>query len=815
MRPLCVHMDGFCSYRTPTSVGLHDVDYFVLVGPTGSGKSTVIDAICFALYGSVPRWGKENVIRLALAPSANSGKVALVFESAGRRYGVVRALARSPRGAVTTKEARLDELDPSVDPAGGIEELLAAQVRTIADGDGVTAAVQRITGLEYRFFMQCVVLPQGRFADFLQAEPSKRQDLLVQLLDAKTFELIKQRAGEEAKAAEVRAQAAEAQRAKLTDAGEAAENEAARRLEGMRALGESVREALDELQRTDGEIRDRTTEATEAERALAALSALAMPGDVPTLADDLKAAADEAERLTREVARHEEAESAARDRGADLGDRTVLDQAITAHRDHARLTGEIEDARTGADEARREADAAAADLAAARTNLERAEAERQRVRDADTAADLARRLSAGEPCPVCLRDVTDLPEHHAPPALGAADRNVQARKRELDAAQARLQELERELSRREAGLAALGRQLGTEAERIRAHPDLDDARRRRDAIDLADREAAGARQALLTARAELAKAEEERTELNQEAGRALAELDGARDTVVALGAPPVGRADLHAAWTTLLDWRDRESGRREQAAGALENALRDLRHRRDERHEALAAELGAHEIAVPASIEPETVREAVLTARNQAENRLERIRRDRRTAAELAGEISRHRQDARVAGELARHLRANNFENWLCGEALALLVDTASGTLRELSDGQFELVLDGRNAIEVIDYAEAGLRRSVRTLSGGETFQASLALALALSDQVARFGGGAARSLDSIFLDEGFGTLDPSTLDTVATTLERLTSGGDRMVGIVTHVPALAERVPVRFDVFRDNTGSHLEKKST
>jgi len=141
-------------------------------------------------------------------------------------------------------------------------------------------------------------------------------------------------------------------------------------------------------------------------------------------------------------------------------------------------------------------------------------------------------------------------------------------------------------------------------------------------------------------------------------------------------------------------------------------------------------------------------------------------------------------------------------------------VSAASQTLKELSDGQFELVLDARNTIEVIDYAEAGMRRNVRTLSGGETFQASLALALALSEQVAGLSAGAARSLESIFLDEGFGTLDPATLDTVAATLERLATAGDRMVGIVTHVPALAERVPVRFAVSRDASGSHLERRS-
>ncbi|TDD73339.1 SMC family ATPase [Actinomadura darangshiensis] len=815
MRPLCVHMENFCSYRAPASADLHDVDYFVLVGPTGSGKSTVIDAICFALYGSVPRWGRENVIKLALAPSATSGKVALVFESAGRRYGVVRALARGAKGAVTTREARLDELDPSADPAGGIEELLAAQVRTIAAGEQVTAAIEHITGLEYRFFTQCVVLPQGRFAEFLQAKPSERQDLLIQLLDAKGFEAINRRAGEEEKAAKAHADAAERQLAKLTEADEAAESEAAQRLDARNAFGDEVRSALDDLRRDGDEIRDREAEAAEGERAAAALTALAMPPDVPTLADDLAAATTEAERLAGEAAKAGERESAARERLAELGDKTVLDLAVRAHRDHARLTGEIEDVRAEAQDARQAAADAEADAGVARTNLQQAQDERQRVRDAHAAADLAQRLAVGEPCPVCLTEVARLPEHHAPAALGAADRDIKARTADLETAQQRHREHENRLGRLEEKLDGLERQLDAQAEHIRARPDAEDVQRRLEDVRSAEQQAESARKDALTAKSGLTKAEDLCARLNDEAGRGLARLDAARDTVVALGAPPLDPTDLHAAWTTLLDWRDREAGTRRQAAEALNGTLNDLRTRRAERRGAVAERLAAHEIAVPASAEPDTVREAVLNARNQAQSTLDTIRRDRRMAAGLAEDVRRHREEAAVAHELTIRLRANNFENWLCGEALEMLVTGASETLRELSDGQFELVLDARNAIEVIDYAEAGLRRSVRTLSGGETFQASLALALALSDQVARFGGGAARSLDSIFLDEGFGTLDPATLDTVATTLERLTSGGDRMVGLVTHVPALAERIPVRFDVTRDSTGSHLEKKAT
>jgi exonuclease SbcC len=167
-------------------------------------------------------------------------------------------------------------------------------------------------------------------------------------------------------------------------------------------------------------------------------------------------------------------------------------------------------------------------------------------------------------------------------------------------------------------------------------------------------------------------------------------------------------------------------------------------------------------------------------------------------------------RDGRVAKALAGHLRANNFERWLLEEALDLLVDGASRILRELTGGQYDLIHD-KGEFSVIDHHDAGLRRAVRTLSGGETFQASLALALALSEQLAGMSTTAA-SLESIVLDEGFGTLDAATLDVVAATLENLAARGDRMVGLVTHVTGLAERVPVRFEVSKDARSARVER---
>ena len=95
----------------------------------------------------------------------------------------------------------------------------------------------------------------------------------------------------------------------------------------------------------------------------------------------------------------------------------------------------------------------------------------------------------------------------------------------------------------------------------------------------------------------------------------------------------------------------------------------------------------------------------------------------------------------------------------------------------------------------------------IRDSSGGETFLASLSLALALSENVAELATAGAPKIESMFLDEGFGTLDPETLDVVASAIEELGAQG-QMIGVITHVRELAERIPVRFDVTRSPTGA-------
>src|ERR1700728_605896 len=114
MRTVTLDMHGFASFRDEAHVDFTDAEFLALVCPTGSGKSTVIDAMTFALYGSVPRWGHKKMVSLALAPTVARGTVKLVFEAAGERYVVARELRRTG-GTVSQRAASLERL---ADPRG-------------------------------------------------------------------------------------------------------------------------------------------------------------------------------------------------------------------------------------------------------------------------------------------------------------------------------------------------------------------------------------------------------------------------------------------------------------------------------------------------------------------------------------------------------------------------------------------------------------------------------------------------------------------------------------------------------------------------
>ncbi|WP_439032486.1 AAA family ATPase [Gordonia terrae] len=174
---------------------------------------------------------------------------------------------------------------------------------------------------------------------------------------------------------------------------------------------------------------------------------------------------------------------------------------------------------------------------------------------------------------------------------------------------------------------------------------------------------------------------------------------------------------------------------------------------------------------------------------------------------------------AELVSGRGQNSRRMSLRSYVLAARLDEVLVAASGRLREMSSGRYEFVhsdaagVRGRRGglgIEVRD-EYTGALRATTTLSGGETFFASLALALGLADVVSAESGG--RVLDTIFIDEGFGTLDPEALDLVMGVLDELRAGG-RVVGVVSHVDELRARIPAQLHVLRGEHGSSIRLQS-
>ena len=206
------------------------------------------------------------------------------------------------------------------------------------------------------------------------------------------------------------------------------------------------------------------------------------------------------------------------------------------------------------------------------------------------------------------------------------------------------------------------------------------------------------------------------------------------------------------------------------------------------------------------------VTDAVGTSIREHEQRtlaVERIEADLGKVAAMRADAATSRDRARVFGALAQELRADRLIAFLQAEALRLLAIggsarawppcPAAGTSSPTRTTSSWWSTDGTAT------RPAASARS----PAGETFLASLALALALAEQVSSLAVTKHASLDSLFLDEGFGTLDPETLETVVEAIEQL--GGDgRMVGVITHVRDLADRMPARIEIEKSQRGSRV-----
>ena len=359
MRPVRLDLDGFASFRDPATIDFADADYFAFVGPTGSGKSTVVDAMTFALYGSAPRWGSISSIQYALAPTANRCTVRLIFDVAGQRYVVAREVRRS--GAqISQRNCSLERyLDPAAtgDPAADEPtEILAENPRTARD------QVVELLGLDFEDFCTCVVLPQGDFAVFLKASSGERQKILLKLIGAKHYDDIGRLAGRRAAEAATRVDVLTGQLGELADATEEAEATARSRETELAELQPIAADAVAAITAVTADLAAtrQDLDRTAAETKL--LSSVSAPPGV----DEVQRASTDAEEAYRTAGKQEQHATAAAELARQAAERGPQRAAVQAALDWRReresgvagLGAVAERARSAADDASAAEDAA-------------------------------------------------------------------------------------------------------------------------------------------------------------------------------------------------------------------------------------------------------------------------------------------------------------------------------------------------------------------------------------------------------------------------------------------------------------------------
>lgn len=791
MRPLRLELKGFTSFRDQTEIDFSDADYFVLIGPTGSGKSTVIDAICFALYGSVPRYDNRSLVAPVITQGQLEARVRFDFLIDEVEYTAVRVVRRQGTGA-STREARLQRG----------EEVVAGNEREL------TEAVTDLLGLSFEHFTRCVVLPQGDFAQFLHDKPAVRQDMLVNLLGLRVYEEMREAAQDRARsAADQLLLTNERLERDFVDADAGTLAEAKAKVKAVAAARKAVEDAAPKLAGLDMEIAEAEGASARIATWLERLSRLEAPRDLEEAADAMthaEKAAAEAQEATTAAEQATAAAAAAYDA---LPDRDALADAVSAHARRAELLTQVKDIEANLEKARIAESESEASLQDAREALADKQAAEQAARDAHSAQHLAADLTKGEPCPVCFQTVATLPKHKKPAAITSTEKAVASAEKAVEKA-SKTHKLDgdraRDLQTKAATLAAQAESLASGS---KAWPDQSEAAAKLKEVEVAAKTLDAAREAEKQARAAATEAQNALAALRSENEKARNEFESLRDSLAELKPPPAARRNLADDWGALLAWRTDRVAELEKEAKTRAEAVEGLER---ERSGLFSSTL---EICRGCDIEAEAddLSSAVVEAATKAEARVAQIEAAIKESKDLARRAKELEARRDLASALATHLKANGFERWLLNEALHKLVAGATEILRDMSDGRYSLKVDEKGHFFVVDHHDADETRPARTLSGGETFQASLALALALSDQLIELAARGSAKLEAIFLDEGFGTLDPQALGTVAGTVENLSAKG-RVVGVITHVQELANEIPIKFQVRKEARTSTIER---
>ena len=841
---------------------------FLIEGPTGAGKTTIIDGIVFALYGSLS--GAESDasrMRSHLCDPDERTEVTLEFSIGGVRHTITRNPSyerRKARGEGTTLERAAQTLRVHDDAIPDMREAREIGIY-----------LQQRIGLTADQFRRLVVLPQGEFDTLLRAKPRERYETVAGLIDDGFLQRVQE---------DLKERADEAQRLRADAAAEVE-----RILGVMRERAAEVIEASEDSESEDfapdAVLADIAQRATEAVRAAEQTSAALQTRQADEHGARAKAEAAHAARSAR--AALDQASLAAGPAVAALDDAGLRSLALDLVAQRTRLEPlaaweaqgeerERERARrhARADELAHRIEAARADAAALPERQREAEAQLASARaSADTAearGSEVERIEALEAALTQRVSTAQAVEATRARVMSAADA-LQASRDALQAARTAHHDLVRaQLDQRAAHLASLlveGGECPVCGSTHHPRPAHDssatlvsdaDVARAQEAAAVAEQRERDAAASLDTARSSLGALEQQLAVIDTRLDGATAESVGAllteaRDSLLEAQAAEARVPGLvallesltaqSATSVALIEGLVADEAAARAEARAYDDAIAEetARHREGVGEaatasaalSALAARLDAAEalqrarsaaaghsidadpaVAEAALSEAVTAREAAEAAHAQADAWRLRLA-DAHAAltthfVELAAARARLeavgatteaavRLGALVTARSPANRRNLTLQAYAVQRRFQSVLEAASVHLERMSSGKFSFVIDEQAAgraqaglgIDILD-AWTGQTRDPESLSGGETFYASLSLALGLADIVREESGGV--SLDTLFVDEGFGSLDADTLSVVLDQLDALRSRG-RVVGVISHVSEMKEWV--------------------
>lgn len=873
MRPERLRLSAFGPYA-----GQEDLDFsalgnhtlFLICGPTGAGKSTILDAMCYALYGKTSgavRSGED--LRSNYVGYDRKTYVEFDFAIGNRHYRIYR----SPTQLLERQKGDRSKPVEHKGKADFYEIDEEGREKAHITSKGVDSAVEKLLGVGLEQFRQIILLPQGDFRKLLLADSSDRQKIMEQLFQTGIYLAFEKRLQEETQKLKTEYSRGELQRTTLL---ETCRSESEEELEKQAEINEKVlKEKETEFMQADKEQQVFLRAYDEANMLHGAFLRLETAETALKRMEEKRKEKEElrghikmiraAQSVTKEWSEAvnakkqqrtaaETLEKAAADLPVKEKAKAEAEQALalfekekTAQKERIEMKGKLEQYRNPSRSygtAKREAERLAGIYAVKQKEAERLQekmlaAEKKAAEDKKNwlcrnrifmegqAFVLAEKLTDGQPCPVC-----GSLSHPAPAAAGEdriTEKDVKDAERQMHLSEDAEKKIRREAEAYQAKELAAAKESADKAMTVLSELEKNLPAAYRDSLAL-EKEIKDLETRISSFEKSLEQAEEKRKNaetiyqalkeqkelLEKQAGEFL-KVSEEKNRILKIKVAEAGFTDwfecsqymkevpqLEAYENDLKIYdqsvhaeEEKIKGEKEKTAGKTKPDMNDWNEKRMkllENMKQFAAE--------------KAEKETELKKQKETLKKLYQLK-------ETQKEISEKYSLVAHLWEIAQGKETGiNLERFVLGALLDAVTEKANLRLMEMSGNRYELLRkrgersDGRKKagldLEVFD-GNTGRARPAATLSGGETFLASLSLALGLADVVQEYAGGV--HLDAMFIDEGFGSLDSESLDLAMKTLQEL-KGQNRLIGLISHVGGLEERIPAKLRVTKTQTGS-------